>query len=233
MEGRDKKGSAALRDLIRLYCDGRDTRPEKTVAGLLAVNSRPVLRRISDQGRVAFVRGLEVTLEFDEAAFEGTGVFLLGAVMNIFFVQICIDQLIYGNGDQDPGPWRNYAMAGKSRNQTYALKLTCLENPVGLSFFQTVRRVECLFPDLPRFGHALRSSDEPVQFCQAPSLIFSPATLQGYVPPGDNSKPRLMVNLWDAGPGPMPCISPIMFTTGNTITTIRHWPVFWIFSTTA
>jgi type VI secretion system protein ImpH len=97
-------------------------------------------------------------------------------------------------------------MAGKSRNQTYALKLTCLENPVGLSFFQTVRRVECLFPDLPRIGHALRSSDEPVQFCQAPSLIFSPATLQGYVPPGDNSKPRLMVNFMGLlGPqGPMP-----------------------------
>ena len=84
MEGRDQKGTAALRDLIRLYCDVRDTQSEKTVAGLLAVNSRPVMRRISEQGRVAFVRGLEVILEFDEAAFEGTGVFLLGAVMNIF-----------------------------------------------------------------------------------------------------------------------------------------------------
>jgi type VI secretion system protein ImpG len=42
------------------------------------------MRRISDQGRVAFVRGLEISLEFDELAFEGTGVFLLGAVMNIF-----------------------------------------------------------------------------------------------------------------------------------------------------
>lgn len=84
VEGRDQKGTAALRDLIRLYCDVRDTQSEKTVAGLLAVNSRPVMRRISEQGRVAFVRGLEVILEFDEAAFEGTGVFLLGAVMNIF-----------------------------------------------------------------------------------------------------------------------------------------------------
>ena len=84
VEGRDQKGSAALRELIRLYCDVRDTHSEKLVDGLLAVNSRPLMRRISEQGRVAFVRGLEVTLEFDEAAFEGTGVFLLGAVMNIF-----------------------------------------------------------------------------------------------------------------------------------------------------
>jgi type VI secretion system protein ImpG len=84
VEGPDKKGSAAIRDLLRLYCDVRKTPSDKIVEGLLAVNSRPVMRRISEQGRVAFVRGLEVTLEFDEAAFEGTGVFLLGAVMNIF-----------------------------------------------------------------------------------------------------------------------------------------------------
>lgn len=84
VEGRDRKGSAAIRDLFRLYCDARGTQSEKIVEGLIEVNSRPVMRRISEQGRIAFVRGIEVTLEFDEAAFEGTGVFLLGAVMNIF-----------------------------------------------------------------------------------------------------------------------------------------------------
>ncbi|MFO7912910.1 MAG: type VI secretion system baseplate subunit TssF [Desulfotignum sp.] len=84
VEGRDRKGSAAIRDLFRLYCDARGTQSEKIVEGLIEVNSRPVMRRISEHGRIAFVRGIEVTLEFDEAAFEGTGVFLLGAVMNIF-----------------------------------------------------------------------------------------------------------------------------------------------------
>lgn len=84
VEGRDGKGSAAIRDLFRLYCDVRNAQYEKMVEGLIEVNSRPVMRRISEQGRIAFVRGLEVTLEFDETAFEGTGVFLLGAVMNVF-----------------------------------------------------------------------------------------------------------------------------------------------------
>lgn len=81
----DGKGSAAIRDLFRLYCDTRDLQTRKLIEGVLSVNSRPVTRRISDQGQIAFVRGLEVALEFDEAAFEGTGVFLLGAVMNVFF----------------------------------------------------------------------------------------------------------------------------------------------------
>ena len=97
-------------------------------------------------------------------------------------------------------------MAGKSRDQTYAVKLTCLENPVGLNFFQTARRIECLFPDTPRIGHALRSADEPVQFCQEPSLCFAATTLQRYLPPKENSRPRLMVNFMGLlGPqGPMP-----------------------------
>jgi type VI secretion system protein ImpG len=84
VEGPDQKGSAAIRDLFRLYCDARNIQSKKQIEGLLSVNSRPVTRRISDQGQVAFVRGLEITLEFDESAFEGTGVFLLGAVMNVF-----------------------------------------------------------------------------------------------------------------------------------------------------
>ena len=63
----------------------RDLRSNKLIDGVTSVNSRPVIRRISDQGQIAYIRGLEITLEFDEAAFEGTGVFLLGAVMSIFF----------------------------------------------------------------------------------------------------------------------------------------------------
>jgi type VI secretion system protein ImpH len=97
-------------------------------------------------------------------------------------------------------------MDSESGNQTYALKLRFLENPVGLSFFQAARRVECHFPNIPRIGHALRSSDEPLQFCQEPSLSFAPATLQRYIQPTETSKPRLVVNfLGLLGPqGPMP-----------------------------
>lgn len=85
VDGLDGKGSAAIRDLFKLYCDPRDPRTKKQIEGLLSVGSRPVTRRIFDQGQIAFVRGIEVTLEFDEFAFEGSSVFLMGAVMNLFF----------------------------------------------------------------------------------------------------------------------------------------------------
>jgi type VI secretion system protein ImpG len=84
VDGSDGKGSAAIRDLFRLYCNARNLQSKKQIEGVLAVNSQLITRRISDRGQIAFVRGLEITLEFDELAFEGTGVFLLGAVMNIF-----------------------------------------------------------------------------------------------------------------------------------------------------
>lgn len=85
VDGPDGKGSAAVRDLFKLYCDPRDLQTKKQIEGLLSVNSRPIIRRIFDQGQIAFVRGLEITMEFDEFAFEGSSVFLLGAVMNLFF----------------------------------------------------------------------------------------------------------------------------------------------------
>jgi type VI secretion system protein ImpG len=84
VDGPEGKGSAALRDLFKLYCDPRDLRTKKQIEGLLSVNSRHIIRRIFNQGQIAFIRGLEITLEFDEFAFEGSSVFLLGAVMNLF-----------------------------------------------------------------------------------------------------------------------------------------------------
>jgi type VI secretion system protein ImpG len=53
--------------------------------GVRRITTRPIIRRIGRPGPIAFARGLEVTLTLDEAAFEGTGVFLLGAVLDRFF----------------------------------------------------------------------------------------------------------------------------------------------------
>jgi type VI secretion system protein ImpG len=38
-------------------------------------------------GPVVFTRGIQETVVFDEAAFEGTGAFLLGAVLEQFFAK--------------------------------------------------------------------------------------------------------------------------------------------------
>jgi type VI secretion system protein ImpG len=52
---------------------------------VLSIGSEPVIRRIQMPGPITFGRGLELTLLFEESAFEDGGVFLFGAVLEHFF----------------------------------------------------------------------------------------------------------------------------------------------------
>jgi len=79
------KGAAAIRDLLKLYGDINDLQTQKQIEGVLSISSRPVRRRIVEDGHIAFARGLEIILTLDESSFEGTGAFLLGAVLDVFF----------------------------------------------------------------------------------------------------------------------------------------------------
>ena len=45
------------------------------------------MRRLRQKNGFNAARGIEVTLLFDEKAFEGTGVFLLGAVLDRFLAE--------------------------------------------------------------------------------------------------------------------------------------------------
>ena len=83
----DGRGAAALRQLLGLYANLHDPSIRKQIEGLVSIRSRPVHRRISSAGPIAFGRGLELTLTMDEQGFEGTGVFLLGAVLEHFFAK--------------------------------------------------------------------------------------------------------------------------------------------------
>lgn len=80
-------GVAALREILRLYADANDRQTLRQIDGLVKVQSRPIIRRVQTPGPITFARGLEITLTFDENAFEGTGAFLLGAVMEQFFAK--------------------------------------------------------------------------------------------------------------------------------------------------
>jgi len=81
------EGASALRDILKLYSDSSDLQTRKQIDGLKSISSRPITRRITGSGSVAFARGLEVTVTLEEAAFEGTGAFLLGAVLEQFFAK--------------------------------------------------------------------------------------------------------------------------------------------------
>ncbi|HET6803838.1 MAG TPA: type VI secretion system baseplate subunit TssF [Frateuria sp.] len=80
-------GAAALREMLTLYCDEFDSAARRQIDGIKAVGSHPIVRRIPVPGPISFGRGLEITLTCDEGAFEGTGAFLLGSVMQHFFAR--------------------------------------------------------------------------------------------------------------------------------------------------
>ncbi|RKP49399.1 type VI secretion system baseplate subunit TssF [Trinickia fusca] len=75
----------ALRELLELYCASGNDTGRRQIAALSSLASRTVTRRLPGAGPICFGRGLELTLTFDEAAFEGAGAFLLGAVLQAFF----------------------------------------------------------------------------------------------------------------------------------------------------
>ena len=84
-EGSD--GAAAMRELLALYADAQDSALQRQIEGVRRVTSRPIIRRIPTSGPVTFGRGLEITVTYDEAAYEGTGSFVLGAVLEEFFAR--------------------------------------------------------------------------------------------------------------------------------------------------
>ena len=83
----EKEGATALRSLLSLYGDNSDSSFRKQIEGVLLIRSKPIVRRINTAGPIVFGRGLEITITVDEAAFEGSGVFLLGMVLEQFFAQ--------------------------------------------------------------------------------------------------------------------------------------------------
>ncbi len=86
-EDGEEDAARALRDLLRLYARDGDDAAGRQARGLRRVASRSVVRRAPMAGPITFVRGVEVSLEFDETDFEGVGVYLLGAVLERFLAR--------------------------------------------------------------------------------------------------------------------------------------------------
>ncbi|MCA1286701.1 type VI secretion system baseplate subunit TssF [Salipiger bermudensis] len=80
-------GAAALRELVGLYAPLGDPSMAGQMEGLVSVASRPIVRRMADGVLSTAVRGLELRVGFDESFFEGTGCYLLGAVLEAFFAK--------------------------------------------------------------------------------------------------------------------------------------------------
>ena len=79
-----EKGREALQEILRLYDFNDDPAIRKQIAGIVNVSSKPCVSRIVSKTGVAFCRGTDVTVEFDENEYVGTGVFLLSSVLQKF-----------------------------------------------------------------------------------------------------------------------------------------------------
>jgi len=80
-------GGASLREMLSLFADISDSITEAQLQGIRGVETRPVTRTISRGDGFHAARGIEVRVTLDEAAFEGSGIILLGAVLDRFLAE--------------------------------------------------------------------------------------------------------------------------------------------------
>ncbi len=83
----EEGGANALRELLDLYAFRDAPELRKQVEGLVSIGSKPIYRRLPSMGSVTFGRGLEIGITFDESAFEGSGCFVLGMVLDRFLAK--------------------------------------------------------------------------------------------------------------------------------------------------
>jgi type VI secretion system protein ImpG len=76
-------GGVALREILKLYDFEGSSVSRQQIEGIVGVSWRPAARRMGD----AFARGVDVTIDFDEEKYVGTGLFLFASVLERFLGQ--------------------------------------------------------------------------------------------------------------------------------------------------
>jgi len=87
VERADGEGAKSLRETLALFADPSDGATEVRLRGVRAVEARPATRRVRQGSGAAAARGLEITLTLEDKAFEGSGAFLFGAVLDRYFAE--------------------------------------------------------------------------------------------------------------------------------------------------
>jgi type VI secretion system protein ImpG len=77
-------GAEALREILRLYDFVKNKVSSQHIAGIQSVSSRRGVAPITDGTGAGFCRGVEVTIDFDEEKYAGSGVFLFAMVLERF-----------------------------------------------------------------------------------------------------------------------------------------------------
>jgi type VI secretion system protein ImpG len=77
-------GKEALQEVLRLYNFSDSADLDKQIAGIVGVSSKRHFARINSESGIAFARGTQVQMEFDEEDYAGSGVYLFAAVIDHF-----------------------------------------------------------------------------------------------------------------------------------------------------
>ena len=81
----DQVSLEALREILQLYSFSQQGSAAQQVRGIRSMHCRRVVRRAGQEAWRGFTVGTEITIDFDQDYFAGSGPFLLGAVLNHFF----------------------------------------------------------------------------------------------------------------------------------------------------
>jgi type VI secretion system protein ImpG len=78
-----EEGADALKELLKLYDFDNSPATRQQISGLVAIKSGYVTKRIG----LSFCRGLQITIEFDEDKYVGSGLYLFASVLERFLAQ--------------------------------------------------------------------------------------------------------------------------------------------------
>jgi type VI secretion system protein ImpG len=79
------ESAKSLREILALFADMSDSATERKIRGIRSIDSRPIVRRIRRSHGVGAARGTEITILIDDKSYEGSGPFLIGAILDRFF----------------------------------------------------------------------------------------------------------------------------------------------------
>ena len=83
------QGPEALQETLALYDFTDSPAVARQIQGLRGLASRPATTRLNGRAFASFVRGVEVTLTFDETLYVGSGLYLFASVLERFLAHSC------------------------------------------------------------------------------------------------------------------------------------------------
>lgn len=79
--------ASMLRQMLELYCDTSRSSDSRQLEGILSVRTQAAVRQVKYRSHIEIARGMQVSVRIDEAAFEGSGAYVLGSVLEQFFAR--------------------------------------------------------------------------------------------------------------------------------------------------